>query len=279
MKLLIIILSVLYATCAYSSVQIVSIHGNKDHISIVRHNKSVMAREFLVLQSDDVIKIEKGNTRVVLDLDGGKKITVSHKNSPYRVPNAGKNNSLIANLAGWVNGLYGDLHEKKPVRAAVMIARGDDNKILLSGMDLRNNIIPKRLEELVFFWSGGQQPYQVTVYTGDDEHIIYQKKVESQEIAIPLKLFTEGEYLFEVQDHADNPLVQDSQYFTIVNNEQISKEIVNLEEKLANENYQIKVAGLATIPEYRFYALQLAKANGDNVLVNALLAQLKPSVK
>ena len=280
MKLLILVLSVLYATSAYSSVQILSIQGNQDHISIERNNKQLIVREFLILQDNDVIRVKKGNSKVVLDLNEGKKITIDHDSSPYKVLNTVKNSSLITNLAAWVNDLYAG-YKDDGITATSMSTRGNDNKIMLEGMDLRNNIIPRQLNKVVFFWNGGKKNcrFDVTVYGGDEETLIFHKETSQHESAIPLSVLPEGDYLIEINDLEDDSVSGDNQYFSIVNNKTVHKEVRELKQTLQHENYQILVAGLATIPEYRFYALQVAKEHGDEILVRALLGQMSPEKK
>ena len=261
---------------AHAGVQVTAIEGNRELVSIRRNGQPLEVRELLPLQENDVITVEREGAGVLLDLDQGKTLRITHENSPYLVRAQKKKNRLLANLAGWIDGLYaGTAHQTETVSLS---ARGEGRPVMLEGMDLRDNIIPNSVARLVFCWSGGDQPYTVTVFSGETDAVVYRAQTDRQEHTISSEQLPPGEYVVEVTAKNGKTISIDRQYFTLVPPDAVPDELARLEQMLEQENHQLHAAGLATIPEFRFYALQIAKANSDNILVRALLSGQAPEM-
>ncbi len=271
MKILTIIISILISMCAYADSQILAVQGDLSIISIKRNTRSIPVQEFLVLQEKDEIHIQEGNAIVVLDLDGLQKVNITHENSPYRIYDSVDNTSVINNGLAWLKSFYSTDKGKQPKSVS---SRGGDGPLKLIGMDLRNNVIPRSLKEITFFWARGEAPYRVKVYDQSDQSdhsLVFTAEVQEREVSLPLNKLPGSNYVFEVSHQLDNAGSADHQNFTLVKDEDISEDVSSLIRALGNESNQQTVAVLSTLPEWQFYALQLAKINNDTLLVNALM--------
>ena len=268
MKILFVMLFVLYSTCAHSNVQILRIEGDRDLVSIIRNNNRLVAQEFLALRDKDEIHVEAGDVKVILNLNDGSKKSITHQDSPFLVDdNTQHTQTLISNG----HALLISFFSGQPTKTAEAISRGASThpQITIAGMDLRNNIIPGSLENLVFFWDGGKPPYQITIYDQESDKPTLDQQVIEKEISIPLALLTGNYFHIEVKDKSGSNFA-DNQRFTIARASEVPSDILALEKALEQESYQLKVACLALMPEYKFYALQIAKANNDLQLMEAL---------
>jgi hypothetical protein len=248
---------------AVADMLVKAVNGDNLHIITAQGEMVENIQPLSVLKAGDRLWVD-GKDDYVDVVDNDRKIVrIDNNNSPYRVPDTESitwiDNALQAAL-NWYKQL-----EKPQTQTLTLISRGGDStSITLHGMNPDENLILNDQPEMTILWSGDIDPYVVRVFA-EDGKLLIEKEVSTNQTTICCTGLQEGSYLLQVVSKVNPVLFADEQMFTIVDEallpEQVRSQISNLEDpSLAS---QLKSIMLAQYPEWKFYALQLAKAQGN----------------
>jgi hypothetical protein len=240
-----------------------AVNGDNLHLITAQGEMVENIQPLSVLKAGDRLWVD-GKDDYVDILDNGRKVVrIDTNNSPYRVPDVSSttwiDNALQATL-DWYHKL-----EKPQTQTLTLISRGEDStSVSLHGMNPDANLILTDRPEITVLWSGDIGPYEVKVFA-DDGKLLIEKEVRSNQTAISLTGLQEGAYLLQVVSKVNPVLFADEQMFTIVDDALVPEEVRAQLSKIADLSLsdQLKAIMLANYPEWKFYALQLANAQGN----------------
>lgn len=240
-----------------------AVNGDNLHLITAQGEMVENIQPLSVLKAGDRLWVD-GKDDYVDILDNDRKVVrIDTNNSPYRVPDVSSttwlDNALQATL-DWYHKL-----EKPQTQTLTLISRGEDStSISLHGMNPDANLILTDRPEITVLWSGDIGPYVVKVFA-EDGKLLIEKEVSSNQTAISLTGLQEGAYFLQVVSKVNPVLFADEQMFTIVDDALLPEEVRAQISKVADPSLsdQLKAIMLANYPEWKFYALQLANAQGN----------------
>ncbi|MEW8347351.1 MAG: hypothetical protein AB2687_03510 [Candidatus Thiodiazotropha taylori] len=240
-----------------------AVNGDNLHLITAQGEMVENIQPLSILKAGDRLWVD-GKDDYVDILDNDRKVVrIDTNNSPYRVPDVSSttwlDNALQATL-DWYHKL-----EKPQTQTLTLISRGEDStSISLHGMNPDANLILTDRPEITVLWSGDIGPYVVKVFA-EDGKLLIEKEVSSNQTAISLIGLQEGAYLLQVVSKVNPVLFADEQMFTIVDDALLPEEVRAQTSKVADPSLsdQLKAIMLANYPEWKFYALQLANAQGN----------------
>lgn len=254
-----------------------SIAGPAGNCQLVRDGQTGALKVLMLLRERDRISTAEGCV-VVLAGASNERLKVTPENSPFVVPTGDVPPTVLENIADWVVSWYNNQSRQEFSQVSAVV-RGTPISmlpVLIEGAGSERNKMLAGTRSVAIRWTGGTPPYTITMVDSRDQAIATYSAgaakddaggVHGAALAVPeLRM---GDYQIRVRDEQST----DSIRLTVVpeSEEPANAAMFRTSDMPDNIRQSYRAIVLASLPEWRFQALQVAAANGLESIAERLI--------
>lgn len=238
-----------------------SFKGKASDYSIKRDGKDLRLRPLLRLKAGDRIVVKTAGGQLGI-LKPDKSIhTVSAANSPYVVP-ASRQVSVWDNLLGIASNWVADGSEDSSRVETITRSASGTRFIQVTSAPAEQNLLIEGQDELLLAWSGGQAPFDVTIYEKDGKTPVWTgEQLDASSTRLVVKGMKPAPYRIRVSGQAGNRKIATVVDVKVVAKNALPNKAQELLTSSLPENIKnrLLVTELAKKPQWRFQAYDLAR--------------------
>ena len=267
------LLILLGTSSASASYWVSEFTGSAESYRIERAGEEILLQQLMLLQTGDTVHIDDAGAELVVINEHSEHIALTHKVSPFVVPESAAAPSLLANIGNWI-GSWWATRAQQSSTTLVAVSKGMLDPTALVAVQSENWLLPGR-REIFIAWSGGSSPFDVKLTTPSGDIIAQATHITEYSVTQPQCNLDSGQRIeLQITDTMGHSVIP----ITVVDENQLpvpARSIIELEVPDA-----IRFGNLALIlsgfENWRFEALQLARAYKLRNLEHSLLNQAYP---
>ena len=247
-------LLLLTTTVANGSFWVSEFRDSAAQYRIVRGNETVPIQQLMLLKTGDTVIIDEPHGQVVIVNERNEYLRLTSGNSPFEVPESESPPRLLVNVRNWV-ATWWNTHGNQSTSTMAAVSKGGlapRFSVATSGQ----NLLLSGAREIRVAWSGGIEPFEVSLLTDSGELLVQQAVATGNTTSLPEVLLQKGQFQLRVAAGDAGSTVD----LTVVDREKlpaVAAEIMNLD--LPEQILYGHVAMLlSAYGQWRFEALQLA---------------------
>ena len=262
----------LAATGASGSYWVSDILDADAQCRVVRTDGAVAIQQLMLLQSGDTIVIDDPRARITIVNEQNEYLTLTIDNTPFVVPESDAAPRLLVNVRNWVASWWNTRGNQSTSTMAAVSKGGLTPQILVAGS--RYNLLLSGTRVLQVAWSGGIEPFDVSLTTEAGELLSHRAGVTGNLLRLPEVSLQDGQLRLRVAAGDAASTVG----LTVVGREAlpaVAAAIMDLEVPDEIQFGHLAMV-LSAYGQWRFEALQLADEHGLTQLALELLAGNHP---
>jgi len=246
----------LAVTAAHASHWVSDFDGSAQQYKIIRHEATVMIEQLMALQPGDTIIIDDPAGRVLIIDQRNQQFELTVKNTPFVVPESVPQPRFLTNVRNWVSSWWNTRGNQTTSTISAVSRGGLEPEILVATRG--ENFLLSGRRELHVIWSGGIQPFDVSLVAESGKLLGRRTDVPGFSVSLPSVEINKGQFKLVVAAGA----VETHATLTAVSPEllpEFAGAILDLDlpDKIRFGNLAML---LSAYDSWRFEALQLARS-------------------
>lgn len=283
-KIAIIFIGLLFSKVAVTAPLIVDADCDSKNSCVVisagQHDSTKKPLQpFMVMNNGDKLEL-LGSAHVTLLNDDRSTVNITTANSPFIVEGVRKDETILNRVVAWWNS--SSLLEK-PMSEENTVSRGSDGNgdqacTFLGFNNSGSNYVSNQPNKLWLKWKHGHAPFVVSIFDASNNLLKQQETAGYETSFDSINFDADSNYTIRLTCSmmlAENLAapVQEEVVITPTNEQDWAKLVADIKDLQISEKAKTRliVASLAQMPEWRIQALQLAKDNQLDELVEKIL--------